>query len=535
MPIGGSVIFADSVADAGELSINAAAERRLEVLFEVGTMLFDDTLATDAVVRRVLNAMPALLPGIWIASFDIMGQRIVIVDPPQAGVVDRVLAGACETHGTVASKHTWSGDAPQYVLRSNLCFGRAGSHVLAVVSAPGIAPFDASDVNFFNEVALRITVALRDGLARDRERRMARVLQSAMLPVALPRPAGITFDAVYRSSETDMLRGGDWYDAFELYDGRVAVSIGDVSGQGLEAAVVMGFVRDAMRAAAMQGMTPGEVLDETNRAVNAAGYGVVAAFVGYLDPFTLALEYASAGHQPPIVVRENREIDELTCGDIVLGAQEDVSYRTRTHNVEEGGAVVFFTDGLVGHASEAVPGEDTLREVLTEWARGGFQASAADVTDRTLAGVRVRDDVVVLVLRTIAMSHVDAHLPGSLRNAQRARSAIGRMLSRSTLGERAADFMLAMGEAINNAIEHGSQSEHDTIRFSAQWDESGGATGMVESRGTWKIRSPSPERGRGLMLMRALTDRLTVNTGPRGTTVRLFLDPATEEASAART
>lgn len=503
----------------------AAAHKRLEVLADVGAVLLDASLRPEEIVRRSLAAASGALDEIWIASFESSGRRNVVVHPAEARMFERAIDGIGETSGTTALMRAWNDEDPRPVLRSPLHLGDSGTHGLALVGAPGRAAFDAPDVNLFSEVAWRISVALRNHIAYERDSRIARVLQTAMLPVALPQPPGVSFDVAYRAAETESLVGGDWYDAFDLFDGRVAISIGDVAGHGLDASIVMGHVREMVRVYAMQGLSPGDVLAETNRAVVAGDHGLVTAFLGYLDPMTLLVEYASAGHLPPLLVSSGGTVEELDLGDIILGALYDAPYQTKVRQLNEGSAVVLYTDGLVEYDRDALAGESRFREVLSEWGQAGFSSSAGDLSDRAIAGARVPDDIAVLIVRTTPQAHIDATLPGSIPSSRRARVAIGRVLAGASLGERGNDFLLAMCEAINNAIEHGSRSSRDAVRFCVECDENGGVTGVVESRGQWKENAPSVDRGRGFTLMNALADRVTVNAGRHGTTVRLVLYP----------
>jgi anti-sigma regulatory factor (Ser/Thr protein kinase) len=126
-------------------------------------------------------------------------------------------------------------------------------------------------------------------------------------------------------------------------------------------------------------------------------------------------------------------------------------------------------------------------------------------------------------VRALPITHLDARLPNRLSSAPRARAAISRAIRESPVGDRRPDFVLAMGEAINNAIEHGSRFPLDTVHVRLEWDETG-IRGSVESNGAWRETAPALERGRGLTIMRALADRVEIDATPKGTTVRLGLD-----------
>jgi serine phosphatase RsbU (regulator of sigma subunit)/PAS domain-containing protein/anti-sigma regulatory factor (Ser/Thr protein kinase) len=517
------IITLDDIQDRIETRAELARARaRLEALADIGAMLLDVALPAEDLVRRAIAAGARVLEGIWIASFELDGRKSVVALPNDARMFERALEGGGAL-GASATMQQWNTELPRPVLRIPLRFGVEGAHRLAVVGSPGAEPFKDQDVRLFSEVASRIGLALRNAVAYSREARIARVLQTSMLPVALPQPSGLTFDVAYFPAQTEALVGGDWYDAFDLADGRVAISIGDVAGHGLEAAVVMGHVRENIRNGAKQGLSVAEVLAETNRAVVAGGSGLVTAFLAYLDPLTLSLEYASAGHLPPVVVDSDGTLVELELGEMILGAVSNAQYQTRTYALEEGAALVLYTDGLVENARDAVVGETALRRVLTDWGRRGFEGSALEISKRTLAGARPNDDIAILVVRTAPLARIDVALPGSASSARRARIAIDRILSKAPFGDRSEEFALAACEAVNNAIEHGCNSPLDQIRFSLEWDVRG-AEATVESSGAWQDRQPSAERGRGIVLMRALADDVVINAGKHGTTVRLSLD-----------
>jgi PAS domain-containing protein len=140
----------------------------------------------------------------------------------------------------------------------------------------------------------------------EHERRWSTTFQRAVLPLTLPKVAGCTFDAVYEPGLGDAQVGGDWYDAVHLMDGRILVSIGDVAGSGLEAAVVVGVARQIMRGISQLHANPMLILDAADRALCLEYPGVyVSAWVGLIDLVTHTITYASAGHPPPLLVSRN--------------------------------------------------------------------------------------------------------------------------------------------------------------------------------------------------------------------------------------
>jgi PAS domain S-box-containing protein len=152
----------------------------------------------------------------------------------------------------------------------------------------------------------RLQVSERDRLY-EHARKWSTTFQRAVLPLALPQVAGCLFDAVYEPGSGDAQVGGDWYDAVHLPDGRVFVSIGDVSGSGLRVAVVVGVVRQIMRGISQLHANPMLILDAADRALCLEYPGVyVSAWVGLIDLVTRTMTYASAGHPPPLARRSRR-------------------------------------------------------------------------------------------------------------------------------------------------------------------------------------------------------------------------------------
>lgn len=150
-----------------------------------------------------------------------------------------------------------------------------------------------------------------------REHRVADRLQRALLPEKLPSIDGAEFFAAYRPASDEAEVGGDWFDAFALPNGRVAVSIGDVAGHGLEAAVIMGEVRQAIRTAAVAAESASAVLDYVNRIfLLRQSLGIVTAIFGIYDPATSELRYACAGHPPPLLALTSGPVRALPAGSL---------------------------------------------------------------------------------------------------------------------------------------------------------------------------------------------------------------------------
>ena len=244
--------------------------------------------------------------------------------------------------------------------------------------------------------------ALRERYARDHAVSLA--FQDAALPRTLPTVPGLTFDAMYEAAGEDALVGGDWYDAFRLPDGRVVISVGDVGGSGLEAAVTMGAVRQTTRGAAQVFADPAAVLDAADRALRSEQPDrIVTAVLGILDPLSLALSYASAGHPPPLLRRGDGSIVELAAIDLPLGLRNERTGGTN-HFVmlSQGALLVLYTDGLTESTRDVLEGERRLRDAL---AREDIVRSARPAAAiRRVVAAESSDDVAILTVRVGADS-----------------------------------------------------------------------------------------------------------------------------------
>lgn len=178
---------------------------------------------------------------------------------------------------------------------------------------------------------------------------LAIALQREMLPENLPSAPGLRLAARYLPAYHGLDVGGDWYDAFELPDGSIGVSIGDVQGHNIEAAVFMGQVRVGLRALASVTGDPGELLARTNELLLSLDTELFATctFIR-LDPATGSLEAARAGHIPCVwATADGRSGIAEDDGGPPLGVLEGMRYTTVRHRLGEGAVYVLVTDGVV--------------------------------------------------------------------------------------------------------------------------------------------------------------------------------------------
>jgi GAF domain-containing protein len=278
--------------------------------------------------------------------------------------------------------------------------------VMTFFDGPG-RQFEPDDVSLATEVASRTGVALSNATRFQREHVVAEVLQRAVLPDFLPTVEGLEFDAEYRAGAAGTYVGGDWYDVFQLEDDRVIFSVGDVMGKGAPAAALMGQVRTAIRAYAVSGQNPSEVLASLDHLFDALVEDrVVTVVVGTIDPKRGTVQLANAGHPSPLIVRADGATTFASTQSSLLiaaglGGPERPADELALH---PGDTLVMYSDGLIERRSELITvGMQRLADAATAVALGGWPVRAAAELATRLGDDERADDVVVLALRYVGL------------------------------------------------------------------------------------------------------------------------------------
>lgn len=239
----------------------------------------------------------------------------------------------------------------------------------------------------------------RDGLGRlvANAHHIAQTLQSAHLPQRLPRVRGFRLSGMYLSPKREALVGGDWYDAFRLRDGRIGFSIGDVMGHGLEAAVTMGRLRQAMQSVAFVHAEPSIMLDAANATLAEHDKDLIAtAVAGVLDPKTATLSFAAAGHPLPLLRTFDGILVDYQGVAPPLGVYEAGDARNHFAQLNPGDLAVFYTDGLIEATRDAEIGELILRRAVLEHVVPRSGNSARALHRSTMGKSACVDDVAIL-------------------------------------------------------------------------------------------------------------------------------------------
>jgi anti-anti-sigma factor len=385
--------------------------------------------------------------------------------------------------------------------------------------------FTEEERRFLQMVAQQCAQALERARLYAREHRVAVTLQQALLPAELPQFPGIAIDAAYRAGTAESDVGGDWYDAFRLPDGRVALAIGDVVGRGLGAAVVMGQVRQAIRAAILEGHPPARALGLASRVLRLAHarQEMTTSIVGVLDPLAGTFSYAAAGHPAPLLATEGRA-ELLPSGGLPLGFTLDRPAPAWTVDLAPGALLVLYTDGLIEARRDPTGGLAALRAaVAQQW--GGRPSSAAQAILEKVGADGATDDMVVLTvtMAPLPIERLDLVVPAEPDSLRLVRQALAR-LSRALALDESRTFALtvAVGEAVNNAIEHayGAATGPVAVRV---WPEGEMLRVEVADQGRWRPPRDGNRGGRGLVVMRALAEAVEFIPTDHGTTVRFAL------------
>ena len=400
---------------------------------------------------------------------------------------------------------------------------RLGTLVLAA-SIASKGPV-AVDLELARELAARLSNAIDNAQRFMREQRVARSFQTALLPRTFPRITGCRFHASYAPATDEAEVGGDWYDAFDLPDGRVAMSIGDVAGHGLEAAVVMGEVRQTFRVAAMENRDPAAVLDMANRLLLLrAESTMVTAIFGTYDGATFT--YASAGHPPPILGTLDGGVERLPIAGIPLGVDGASSHVSWTVTIPPGSILVLYTDGLIESGHDVVSGEKVLIEAVRAELARPTPDPARSIREQVLGERRNLDDVAILTftLEETPMQQLDLHYSAAPVAARLVRQSVSRFARDTGLSdEQQFALNVAIGEAVNNVIEHAYLRAPGAFSVRVHREDGRRIVCVVEDKGSWR-RARREGRGHGLSIIRSLMDGVEVNLSQGGTMIKMVYD-----------
>ncbi|MFF7309792.1 SpoIIE family protein phosphatase [Streptomyces sp. NPDC008137] len=443
---GMAVLFTDLTGDQGVRRERAAYTKALEDRTERLTLVAEitdvlgQTLETDEALARLGRLLVPRLAD-W-AAVDLLttsGQvhRVAVTGPagreaglegrreqlPDAGEADgsplvQVLSGGDPVLRNEAERATPPGSplatvhsdflraaAATSALTVPLGSGQRITGALTVVRTDRAHPFDTEDVAVVSDIGRRVGLVIDNARRFGRQRAVAEAMQRNLL-APLPRPGRLRLAARYQPAPAGSQVGGDWYDAFALKDGTLALVIGDVVGHDLTAAAGMAQLHGVLRSLAWDHIgQPGAVIDRLDDAMPAITTVPLATLVlarvegdPHTGPWTL--RWTSAGHPPPLLLTPGKDARYLEAGQgLLLGARLGTGNRPNaTQELPPGSTLLLYTDGLI-----EIPGSDldTGLGRLRRHALALADAPLDTLCDQLLARMPPgsTDDVALLALR----------------------------------------------------------------------------------------------------------------------------------------
>jgi len=379
-----------------------------------------------------------------------------------------------------------------------------------VTSASGRV-LSATDVEFGEELASRVAIALDNARLFAREQRIALTLQRSLLPERLPDTPALEAAAVYHPAAQDGSVGGDWYDVIALPCGRVGLVMGDVMGRGVPAAALMGQLRAAVRAYAAQDLPPGELLGHLDGLVRGlTDDTLVTCVYAVYDPVEEALCLANAGHVPPMV-RTPQGVQMLDVNGVVLGAGHG-SYEQTEVPFPADAVLAVYTDGLVERrATDIDAGIARLLRLLRE-ADGDLEDAAREIVESLGTHNVDVDDVALMLVRPRAshrprIARYDV-VPHAAKVRELRQFALSAVAEWGDIDAEVADTVqLVVSEMVTNVIRHADGHEA-TVRVEHHGDRL--VVAVVDpdpAPPRLGLFSPEDEDGRGLRLVDAVAER----------------------------
>ena len=320
--------------------------------------------------------------------------------PVEERALARVTRGESFRHYEYEVRHNETGAAWIGSFCATPVLDESGAVVLTVLTLRDVTEHRHA------EEALRRSVDRYRALAEESERlyrqqlEIAENLQTALLSV--PSEIGsVRLAHLYRSATEAARVGGDFYDAFEVKDGKIAILVGDVAGHGVEAARTATLVKDVVHAFTHQSLRSHKVVSRANAVLMERPLpGFVTLFLAILDTETGLLGYANAGHPPPMLRRASGGIERLGDGSAPLGVRAEVTWKPGEARLEAGDMLLLYTDGIVeARRGKEFFGDERLEKLLKR-KRLSVDRLPGLILDQVLAFSegKLTDDIAVLAV-----------------------------------------------------------------------------------------------------------------------------------------
>ena len=278
-------------------------------------------------------------------------------------------------------------------------------------------PYSKADVRLLGSVATQTGMALENSrltaeiaaeIARrermNRELEIAREVQERLFPQELPEVAGLDYSGTCRPA---LGVGGDYFDFLLLPNNMLGIAIGDVSGKGIAAALLMAGLRASLRGQTIDGAhNLAGLMNNVNKLVyeSSSSNRYATFFYAQFDPSTRILAYVNGGHNPPLVFRKTGKLMRLEAGGPVVGLLPTFGYEQAFVTLEPGDVLVAFTDGIseAMNSADEEWGEERLVETVRQLGDRPAKeivSGLIEAADRFVAGAKQHDDMTLIVAR----------------------------------------------------------------------------------------------------------------------------------------
>lgn len=516
---------------SGEIGRASSVRAALGALLKSPVVSLGATAATVGILERADDLIRLTyageIPGEFLDRSQVIARDAPVPIAEVIGTGDRMLIG--DTAELDPRYESLASDAPASTHAAVLepLHASDGRVIGALMlSWPSPRLLEQAEVELAEQVALVMAQAVERIEINEREHRIATELQERLLDLQLRSTAAVV-TATYEPAGELLRVGGDWYTATTLDDQeRIGVSVGDVVGHGLAGATTMSQLRSALGAAALTSLDPTAVIDLLDSYATRVP-GATATTVAYavVDAPNETVSYCCAGHPYPLLIRPDGTVSFLKEGRRLPLASAPLSASNPSGRSElpVGSFLLLYTDGLIERRGESL--DDGLQR-LADVAATCVRLPAGEVCAALLAAMAppggYSDDVALVIVRptgVTADSFVTA-VPVDLAHVRSTRHRLQAWLRACPLPLDEAfqsDVLLGIGEALINAIEHGSAHDKRGIVWLEVYARENGILASVSDSGRWITdfapSRPEVSRGLGLKLMHGLSDDVkTVRT-----------------------
>jgi len=394
--------------------------------------------------------------------------------------------------------------------------------LIGVLHVGSLTPrsFGSNDLAILQLAAARAAPAIERASLTARlehEHSVSVALQRSLLPNRLGDFPGVRLAARYLPAREEV--GGDWYDVIELPRGRIGLVIGDVVGHGIAAAALMGRLRTALHAYSIESYGPGRALELVDRFVQSLGEPAMAtAAYAVFDGYTSTLQYATAGHLPPILVSaDGARVLEVPPAP-PLGAFPYGRIPEHELALGSGETLFLYTDGLIER--RGIPLTDGIQALCRSLSGAASPEEACVAAVADLVPIEgLSDDVAIVAIQNVPLPpELRLRLPAEPRMLAQVRRVLRRWLIERGAGQGdVTEVTIAVSEACANAIEHAYAPGPASFEVDAS-GQNGEITVTVRDEGQW--RAPRGQnRGRGLSIIVAAMDDVQIERHEIGTEV----------------